>query len=403
MEPLETKKRPAARKIRKVVLIITLSLIGLCLLLIAVSALSNLGLPQSSAVIETLSEADKIRLAETTHLRQAVGDAVWPGWGQADIPAIVYNESYAFLVGYPQPPAGWVKVPSGLKRGGEWEIVPGDTFDNQPYYRQRLTDPNITPQAFTVRVGQRWVSSLQTLDWAKISLIQPIRQDLPDVLRPIFPYRLFIGQLLSGSEKYISLSAHEAFHAYQGMEAPERFAAAENASVQYENQYPWGDQSLRDDWQKELDLLTQALRTDDQAALIDLTRQFNQLRAQRRESAGLSPELVNYEQQREWLEGLARYAELEVWRLATASSYSPITDTAKLTDFDHYAGFDTRWSQEVGQISRMAGDQGDGRFYYTGMAQAYLLDRLMPDWKQKAFAADTSLENLLMTASAGRQ
>ncbi len=109
--------------------------------------------------------------------------------------------------------------------------------------------------------------------------------------------------------------------------------------------------------------------------------------------------MIDYEQQREWLEGLARYAEMEIWRLAATSGYQPLPDTVQLPDFDNYAGFNTRWSQEIGQISRMAGDQGDGRFYYSGMAQAYILDRLMPDWKQKAFAADISLENLLMAAS----
>ncbi len=165
-------------------------------------------------------------------------------------------------------------MPSGLSRGGEWEIVPDDTYNNQPYYRQSLTDPNKTPQAFTVLVGQRWVSSLQTRDWAKINLIQTIRQDLPDFLRPIFPYRIFIGQLLGGSDKYISLSAHEAFHAYQGMLVPDQLTASENASMRYESQYPWEDQSLQDDWQKELDLLTRALQTGDQTALTDLTRQF---------------------------------------------------------------------------------------------------------------------------------
>jgi len=33
------------------------------------------------------------------------------------------------------------------------------------------------------------------------------------------------------------------------------------------------------------------------------------------------------------------------------------------------------------QISRMADDEGDDRFYYSGMAQAYLLDKLNPSWK----------------------
>jgi hypothetical protein len=388
-------------KIRNLLIIIPSSLVGLIILLIVISAISNLSLPQNSQVVETLSEMDKIRLAETIHLRQKVGNAIWPGWGQADIPAIVYNEAYAFLVGYPQPPAGWVKVPSGLERGGEWEIVPDDTFNDQPYYRQRLPDPNQTPEAFTVLVGQRWVSSLQTLDWMKISLTQPIRQDLPPIVRPIFPYRLFIGQLLGGNEKYISFTSHEAFHAYQGMMVPKKLTSAENINRQYENQYPWEDRSLQDDWQNELNILTQALQADDQTEVIDLVRQFLNFRADRRESARLSPELVSYEQQREWLEGLARYAEIEIWRLAASGDYTPIPDSAKLPDFENYTGFEASWAKEIGQISMMADDTGDGRFYYTGMAQAYLLDRLMPDWKQKAFDKSVWLEDLLAGALQG--
>ena len=386
------------KKVRKFLLVAILSLMGLCLLLIAISVLSNQGLPQQSTVVETLSNADKVRLSETLHLRQTVGDEVWPGWGQADIPAIVYNESYAFLVGYPQPPDGWIKVPADIKRGGYWEMVSGDEVFGQPYYAQPLPDSDVTPEAFTVKVGQRWVASIQTLDWAKICLMQTIRQDLPSFLRPIFPYRLFIGQLIGSSEKYISLSAHESFHAYQGILAPEKFAVAENTNIQFESQYPWNNETLAVDWQVELDLLAEVLQTADQARTLELVRQFLELRATRRESANLSPELVAYEQQREWLEGLARYAELKVWGQAASSNYNPIPETNTLTDFNGYAQYDARWSQEVNQISRMADDEGDGRFYYSGMAQAVLLDRLMPDWKKQAFETNIWLEDLLDTA-----
>lgn len=386
------------KKVRKSLLVAILSLMGLCLLLIAISVISNQGLPQQSTVVETLSNADKVRLSETLHLRQTVGDEVWPGWGQADIPAIVYNESYAFLVGYPEPPDGWIKVPADIKRGGYWEMVPGDEVFGQPYYAQSLPDSDVTPEAFTVKVGQRWVASIQTLDWAKISLRQTIRQDLPSFLRPIFPYRLFIGQLIGSSEKYISLSAHESFHAFQGILAPEKFALAENTNIQFESQYPWNNETLAVDWQVELDLLVEVLQTADQARTLELVRQFLEARATRRESANLSPELVAYEQQREWLEGLARYAELKVWEQATSSNYNPIPETNTLTDFNGYAQYDARWSQEVNQISRMADAQGDGRFYYTGMAQAVLLDRLMPDWKKQAFETNIWLEDLLDTA-----
>jgi hypothetical protein len=386
------------KNIRKILLIAILSLTGLCLLLVAVSAASNLGLPQRSSVVASLSEADKIHLAETQHLRQAVGDDVWPGWGQVDIPAILFNESYAFLVGFPDPPEGWVKVPANQLRGGLWEVVPGDTFYGEPYYRQALPDPDITPENFTVMVGERWVSSLQSFEWAKISLVQPIRQDLPPFLRPIFPYRLFVGQLLGGSDKYISLIAHETFHAYQGMMAPQKLAAAEDDNRQYESRYPWGESSLQSNWQTELDLLADALLTSDQTQTLELARQFLLVRNARRESAPLSPELINYEQQREWLEGLARYAELEIWRQANTDAFTPLPGTAMLTNFDRYTGFETRWSQEIQQMRRMADDEGDGRFYYSGLAQAVLLDKLYPDWKLGAFEEGVWLDDLLLAA-----
>ena len=385
------------KKTRKLWMVSTGSLLGICLLLSAISFVVNLGLPEHSPSVETLSEVDKIRLAETIHIRGQLGDVVFPGWGQTDIPAIIYNEEYVFMTGYSNPPNGWVKVPAGTQRGYAWELVPGDSFMDEPYYRQRLSDPGITPEAFTVMVGERWVSSMPALDWFKISLVDQISSDLPSFMRPIFPYPLFVGQLVSGSDQYISLSAHEAFHSYQGMMNAGKFADAELVN-KYEDQYPWDDQPLQAGWQKELDLLADALRSTDQEQTLELVRQFITLRISRRESANLSAEQVAYEQHREWLEGLARYAELEIWRQAYVSNYMPLSETDNLNDFQSYAGFEQRWSRELGQIPRMANDAGDGRFYYTGMAQAYLLDRFFPDWKSKAFDDNVWLDDMLTSA-----
>ena len=46
----------------------------------------------------------------------------------------------------------------------------------------------------------------------------------------------------------------------------------------------------------------------------------------------------------------------------------------------------------------MADDTGDGRFYYSGYAQAVLLDQIDPSWKARAFAPDVFLEDLLAEA-----
>lgn len=385
-------------KLRRRILFVLISLLGLCLLLVAGAALSNIGLPTRSPVIDRLSEDQKALLLELDQVRSKLGEAVWPGWGESDIPTIVYNEKYAFLVGYPEPPPGWQKVPAMTARGGPWQVTPDDLFDGRPYYRQELPATGETPEAFTVVVGDRWVTSMQTKTWMAISLRRQFEADLPAPIAAVLPYRLLQNLFLRGSDGYVSTLAHESFHAYQGMTVPERLAAAETA-VRTQDRYPWEDTDLQADWQVELDLLAEALRAETPAETAGLAEQFLAQRQQRREAATLSAREINYERQREWLEGLARYVELEIWRQAnTAVDYEPVAALAADPDFDGYGTFDRRWSQEIDQIGRMADDEGDGRFYYSGMAQAVILDRLMPGWKAQALDEVVFLEDLLATA-----
>lgn len=369
------------------------------LLVTAVLAFSNRMLPTESTQVATLSDAEKARLAEVMQVRQQLGERVWPGWETAVIPIIVYNEAYAFLLGYPNPPDGWVNVSNRQMHGGAWERVPDDLFNGEAYYRQQLPASGETPQAFTVRVGEQWVATMQTKEWMTISLHNQFRTELPSFLKPIFPYQIAAGLLLRGSDGYISAIVHESFHAYQGTVAPERLAAAETAVSRSESRYPWDDAALQDAWQTELDLLATAVQAKTDAELAELAQQFLAQRTQRRLDANLDSRLADYEQQREWLEGLARYAELETWRQAAlAENYQPVTALLDDPDFDAYATFDKRWTQEIDQISRMADDEGDGRFYYSGMAQAVMLDRLLPGWKAQALADGVFLEDLLETA-----
>ncbi|KAA3660068.1 MAG: hypothetical protein DWQ04_20460 [Chloroflexi bacterium] len=374
-------------------------LLVVCLGLTGLSFLLNQKLPAQSSVIDRLSEADKARLAEYFHLRQTVGDAVWPGWTEVDDAALLYNEAYAFLVGVPEPAVGWLTVPGHELRGEAWTLVDDDTFMGQPYFRQPLPESGETPQAFTVQVGSIWVGSFQTREWMEIYFVEQLQSDLPSFLAAIFPYRLIRPLFIGGSDRYISLFAHESFHAFQGAAAEGKLVVAETAVSTHQSQYPWQDANLQAAWQTELDLLQQALRTETDDEVADLAQQFLTQRTLRRSNADLDAELVQYEQHREWVEGLARYVELEIWRQATANSdYQPVPAIADLPDFNAYGGFETRWDREIDQIARMAGDEGDGRFYYTGMAQAVLLDRLMPGWKALAMDDGVALEGLLETA-----
>ena len=394
-------QRSVFKRSGRVVITIVRWLLVVCLVAVCVSALSNLGLPTRSQVVDRMSNAEKARLSEMFHLRQTLGDTVWPGWSQADIPVIVYNEAYAFLVGYPDPPPGWLKMPQRIARGGAWEVVPDDTFAGQPYFRQRLTDPNVTPESFTVLVGNRWVATFATKEFAQIDFVRGLRAELPPVVRSFFPYRLAWRWLLGESEAYIGALEHEAFHAYQGQVAPARLARAE-AAMQHDRHYPWDDRALGAAWQQEVNLLADAAQAPSDAEAAALARRFVAQRDARRAQSKLSPALVDYERQREWLEGVAKYAELAIGRAAaTTPGYQPVPAIANDPDFRDYTTRERFWSLQLDEVRRLSGRSGETRFYYTGAAEAAVLDRLMPGWKTQILTTDMALEDVLRAAVTG--
>lgn len=384
---------------------ILLIIVARLLALVGLAYWDNHALPAASPVIERLSAADQSRLAEAFHLRQSLGDSVWPGFGSADIPLLAFNERYAFLVGLPDPAAGWRSVPQGEQFGVAWQPVPDETFLGQVYYRQELDTSLDTTQNYAVQIGERYAASFTTGDYAPIGLANEIRSELSPVLVDLLPLRQYTRLLLRGVDGYLSLAAHESYHAFTGMLAPQKLAQAERAS-RLVTSYPWAEQPLIAAWREELDLLSLSAEvawgeTSD-AEVLDLARRFLAQRAARRLNLGLSRELIAYEQQREWAEGLARYVELAVWRQAYLDKeYQPLPEVLPLADFNAYQGFPQRFAQELDQIPRMASAEGDGRFYYSGFAQAALLDRLLPGWKERAMQEGVWLDDLLKEAIGG--
>lgn len=391
------------RKNKRWGLILILGVLGLCTGVMVLFAVINLFLPDQTNHPDQLADVDIARVLETQHLRQELGDQVFPGLGTVKIPTLIYNEENAFLIGMSDPQPGWVKVPQNLDRGGEWQAMPPlEAYPQEIYYRSGYdrNDPNQEPDAFTVRVGETYVASLPSAEWFRVGLMNQFRKDLPGFLKPVFPYSLVASVFFPNSDTYLSMIQHESFHAFQAVWAQPRFNAAEWDGIRLGDQYPWENQEGIDAWQQELDVLKAALQSENQAEIRQLAQQFLDLRAARRKTMGLSADLIRYENQREWVEGMVRYTELETWRLAaTNEEYQPLAGVQSDRKFKEYQSFDRRWSRELDQISRMAEDEGDGRFYYSGMAQAYLLDQLHPSWKL-TLAADPmlNLEDLLWQA-----
>jgi hypothetical protein len=381
-----------------------------CLTLIcaifALSAASNLFFSNRSKSIDRLADLEKARIAEVFHLRETIGNSIWPGWSNASIPIIVYNEAYAFLIGLENPDPGWRTVPQNIARGGSWELVSGATIDGRKYYRQKLINTREVPQAFTVRVGDFWSASMTTKEWTPIKMGNNIRDGLPSAIKAIVPYRLiariFLG-LAMNTDGYICAIEHESFHAYQGIMAADRLASAEIALSQLGKKYPWFDSAFNNAWKAELNTLADALSASQEQRMAELATQFVSMRQARRKAFQLDADLRNLERLREWEEGLAKYTELAIWKHAALdSTYKPVQALRGDPDFKSYGSFAGKWAAELTTLRRQS--KGDEvRFYYSGMAQAFLLDRLNPDWRSKILQRDVFLEDLLDEALAGRK
>jgi hypothetical protein len=235
------------------------------------------------------------------------------------------------------------------------------------------------------------------MDWLRISLTRKLREMLPAPLANVLPYRLVLPLFIGGSDGWVAMVLHESFHALQATVAPAKVAAAEHATS-LEADYERHATAMRDAWREELRVLAAGASARSREEAAQQAHRFLARRAARRAAARLPAELVDYERGREWLEGLAKYAELESWRAASVTAgYRPLAAARRDPEFRGYSTFPARWSQELGQMKTASGET---RFYYSGMAQARLLDQLMPGWKRRALADGVWLEDLLAESVA---
>lgn len=298
-----------------------------------------------------LTAEDKANLTEVLRVQSDLGEEIWPGFARASIPIILYNERFEFLVGESAPPSPWT-------------VVEGDEFGGKVYHRR----PSSDPQAFAVRVGDRWAGSMSSLDY--------MRRKAP---------------LKIGREAYVSIVLHEMFHAFQAVQSVEHFGRSREA-YKAQARYPAKEAEFVAAWDAEGGLLAAALGTTDPAALRGKVREFLQARDARRAQARLAPDLLAFERELEWLEGLAKYVEDQVPDLASGRKDDP-----------RYSSYRPPfWRQaDTYRLTKQLGHQdGDLRFYLSGMAQAKLLDVLSPGWKQKAMQPGVYLEDLLRVAVA---
>jgi len=349
----------------------------LCIVVGGFGYFTNKALPPAPQPGTPLSAMDKIRLEEALHLKDELGETVWPDWGMMQTPILLWDSQNNYLIGYREPPPGWNEVA-------------GDDFLGKPYYK----NPGIDPENFAMEIGGKWVAAMATKGEADYHLRGVFQDVIPDILEAFVPFRL----LILDSEFQISGVLHETFHVYQAKNAPENFSRALDG-YRLGEAYWRIDSNMHKAWGEEMDSLIKAVEADSRTETAAQTREFINQRVNRRVSNNLSDDLISFETQIEWLEGLPKYIELSIWEIASGTNlYTPIPGLENDRDFKSYETFKRRWSQEINQAGRQAEIGSDVRFYYSGMLQARILDKLMPVWKTRIMDDGVFLEDLILEA-----
>lgn len=306
-----------------------------------------------------LNNVDQNELLEVIRLKESIGDQLWPGFKEADIPIIFFNNKYEFLY-------------SKNEINSNFDLITDNIFSNGFIYRTEA----VNSKAFAVLVEDKWAGSIGTLETINKEYFLGIRGELPPLIRSLFPYQL----AKINRDMHVSATLHEMFHAYQATMNSERFNHIDSSYINY----PLNNQETNELWNKEGYYLNLALNSNDVDTIKNCLKNFFEVRDNRREY--ISQTEIIFEKQYEWLEGTAKYVEIKSYELASEIEKSPYNINYK-NDVSY-------WNMEFKRLSEL-GSLDDFRFYISGMAQGRILDKLNIEWKNKMFDNDVYLEDLL--------
>ena len=325
--------------------------------LVAIALSLALPRPSGAQAAPRIPDADRVRIAEAFRLADALGDSVWPGWHSAPFAVLLVTPDAEFLVRHPHPSAQFTLV-------GYDSLLGGEVFT-----RARVFAPTM----------------LATF---------PADAGVPTIV---------IGDAERTGKRstaWVLTLLHEHFHQLQNSQ-PGYYDRAAALGLAHGDEtgmwmlnYPFPYDTARvDSAVATLGRATiGAAQAKGAAARRAALRRY--LDARRELRAMLPPDDYRYLAFQLWQEGVARYTELAMARLA-ARSYSPSAAFRALPDYDDFSVAAAEHSTEIGRAAGL--DLGAERrvaFYPLGAATALLLDQAVPRWRRSYFAHPFDLDAL---------
>ncbi len=308
----------------------------------------------------SLSAVDRARLAEAFRLGDWIGDRIWPDWSKAPFAVLLVTPEHEFLIRHPKPSSDF----SGLG----YDL----SLKSDVYYRKRnfpahflATFPAISGSMIsTIVVGQAENTSARTSTPWVITLLHEHFHQLQDS-QP--SYYTDVNSLnLSRADQTGMWMLNYAFP-YERRDAQEQFAA-----------------------------MSQALAATIQSRKTERAKRVRAYLEERRKFQQLLPsDDYKYFSFQSWKEGIARYTEYHVARLASAK-YRPTKEFSALKDYRSFPAVAKSMYDEIFQqlLTQKLGESKREVVYSFGAAEGLLLDEINPRWRWRYFAEKFDLGKL---------
>ncbi|HJQ26059.1 MAG TPA: hypothetical protein VKA60_19225 [Blastocatellia bacterium] len=296
-----------------------------------------------------LSEVDRVRMAEAFRLADQLGDRLWKDWHQAPFAILLVTPTHEFLIRHPKPSSDFTRL-------GYDPLLKSDI-----YYRPRVFQTSL----------------LATF---------PAVGGIPTIV---------VGQAENTAAKtstpWVATLLHEHFHQLQNSQ-PDYYAGVQALNLARGDQtgqwmlnydFPYESaevNQLTAEVARRLAAALAASKTNFAARLADYQRTRQQLKA------ALAADDYKYLSFQLWQEGMARYTEYRMARLA-AEAYRPTRAFRKLKDYTPFAAVADRLRQNITAELQNLPLKNYKRvaFYYLGAGEGLLLDRLDRQWQARYF------------------
>jgi len=302
-----------------------------------------LSTPLFAQVPKLLPADDAVRIAEFYRLAAQIQDQIWPAWSKTPAPVLLVTSDTEYLTHFPTPPKEFQKL--------------GDDVDARP--RQFATDMQATFPAFG------------------------------------FPPIIVIGEPASTSTKtstpWVITVMHEHFHQLQWAQLDYLKAIADlglskgdaTGMWMLNYPYPYENPDLAQSFEYLRDSLLEAVNEVDKPKFEQLSKKY--LKDRKQFFAQLMPGDHKYFSFQLWQEGVARYTQVKA--AEAAGDYQPSAAYAALPDFTPFSSYAlTARARTLDELRHIDITQSKREVFYSfGAAEALLLDRINPTWKDQYF------------------